>query len=32
MLLGRDTEVVLRDVVGYSDEKIKELQNDGVLE
>jgi crotonobetainyl-CoA:carnitine CoA-transferase CaiB-like acyl-CoA transferase len=31
-VLGRDTDAVLRDVVGYSDEKIKELQSDGVLE
>jgi crotonobetainyl-CoA:carnitine CoA-transferase CaiB-like acyl-CoA transferase len=31
-VLGRDTEAVLRDVVGYSEEKIKELQSDGVLE
>jgi hypothetical protein len=31
-VLGRDTEAVLRDVVGYSAETIKQLQNDGVLE
>jgi crotonobetainyl-CoA:carnitine CoA-transferase CaiB-like acyl-CoA transferase len=31
-VLGRDTDAVLRDVVGYSEEKIKELQSDGVLE
>jgi crotonobetainyl-CoA:carnitine CoA-transferase CaiB-like acyl-CoA transferase len=31
-VLGRDTEAVLRDVVGYSEEKIEELQSDGVLE
>jgi len=31
-VLGRDTEAVLRDVVGYSEESIKQLRNDGVLE
>jgi crotonobetainyl-CoA:carnitine CoA-transferase CaiB-like acyl-CoA transferase len=31
-VLGRDTEAVLRDVVGYSDEKIKELGSERVLE
>jgi crotonobetainyl-CoA:carnitine CoA-transferase CaiB-like acyl-CoA transferase len=31
-VLGCDTEAVLRDVVGYSDERIKQLGNDGVLE
>jgi crotonobetainyl-CoA:carnitine CoA-transferase CaiB-like acyl-CoA transferase len=31
-VLGRDTEAVLRDVVGYSEETIKQLGNDGVLE
>jgi crotonobetainyl-CoA:carnitine CoA-transferase CaiB-like acyl-CoA transferase len=31
-VLGRDTEAVLRDVVGYSEEKISELRNGGVLE
>ena len=31
-VLGRDTKAVLRDVVGYSAETIKQLGNDGVLE
>ncbi len=31
-VLGRDTEAVLRDVVGYSDATIKQLGSDGVLE
>jgi crotonobetainyl-CoA:carnitine CoA-transferase CaiB-like acyl-CoA transferase len=31
-VLGRDTEAVLRDVVGYSAETITQLGNDGVLE
>jgi crotonobetainyl-CoA:carnitine CoA-transferase CaiB-like acyl-CoA transferase len=31
-VLGRDTEAVLRDVVGYSEETIKQLGSDGVLE
>jgi len=31
-VLGRDTEAVLRDVVGYSDEKIAALFVNGVLE
>ena len=31
-ILGRDTEAVLRDVVGYSEEKIAAHKNDGVLE
>jgi crotonobetainyl-CoA:carnitine CoA-transferase CaiB-like acyl-CoA transferase len=31
-VLGRDTEAVLRDVVGYSAESVKQLKNDGVLE
>ena len=31
-VLGRDTEAVLRDVVGYSKETIEQLRNDGVLE
>jgi len=31
-VLGRDTETVLRDVVGYSAETVKELKTDGVLE
>lgn len=31
-VLGRDTEAVLRDVVGYSEDTIKQLGNDGVLE
>ena len=31
-VLGRDTEAVLRDVVGYSAETIKDLRSDGVLE
>jgi crotonobetainyl-CoA:carnitine CoA-transferase CaiB-like acyl-CoA transferase len=31
-VLGRDTEAVLRDVVGYSAEKINELKSSGVLE
>jgi crotonobetainyl-CoA:carnitine CoA-transferase CaiB-like acyl-CoA transferase len=30
--LGRDTEAVLRDVVGYAEETIRQLGNDGVLE
>ena len=30
-ILGRDTEAVLRDVVGYSRETIEQLGNDGVL-
>jgi crotonobetainyl-CoA:carnitine CoA-transferase CaiB-like acyl-CoA transferase len=31
-VLGRDTEAVLRDVVGYSPETIKQLGHEGVLE
>jgi crotonobetainyl-CoA:carnitine CoA-transferase CaiB-like acyl-CoA transferase len=31
-VLGRDTEAVLRDVVGYSDETIAAHKKDGVLE
>jgi crotonobetainyl-CoA:carnitine CoA-transferase CaiB-like acyl-CoA transferase len=31
-VLGRDTEAVLRDVVGYSAESIAEYKRDGVLE
>jgi crotonobetainyl-CoA:carnitine CoA-transferase CaiB-like acyl-CoA transferase len=31
-VLGRDTEAVLRDVVGYSAETIASLKQDGVLE
>ena len=31
-VLGRDTEAVLRDVVGYNEEKIAALKKDGVLE
>ncbi|MGH7926200.1 MAG: CaiB/BaiF CoA transferase family protein, partial [Candidatus Binatia bacterium] len=31
-VLGRDTEAVLRDVVGYSPETIAEYKRDGVLE
>jgi crotonobetainyl-CoA:carnitine CoA-transferase CaiB-like acyl-CoA transferase len=31
-VLGRDTEAVLRDVVGYSEETIKQLGSEGVLE
>ena len=31
-VLGRDTEAVLRDVVGYSPETIRQLGDDGVLE
>jgi crotonobetainyl-CoA:carnitine CoA-transferase CaiB-like acyl-CoA transferase len=31
-VLGRDTEAVLRDVVGYSQETVKQLRSDGVLE
>lgn len=31
-VLGRDTEAVLRDVVGYSDETIAAHKRDGVLE
>jgi crotonobetainyl-CoA:carnitine CoA-transferase CaiB-like acyl-CoA transferase len=31
-VLGRDTETVLREVVGYSEETIKQLKSDGVLE
>jgi len=31
-VLGRDTEAVLRDVVGYSQEKIAAHRRDGVLE
>ena len=31
-VLGRDTEAVLRDVVGYSAETIAEYKRDGVLE
>jgi crotonobetainyl-CoA:carnitine CoA-transferase CaiB-like acyl-CoA transferase len=31
-VLGRDTETVLRDVVGYSDETIAAHKRDGVLE
>ena len=31
-VLGRDTEAVLRDVVGYSEEQVTQLARDGVLE
>jgi crotonobetainyl-CoA:carnitine CoA-transferase CaiB-like acyl-CoA transferase len=31
-VLGRDTETVLREVVGYSDEVIAAHRKDGVLE
>ena len=31
-VLGRDTEAVLRDVVGYSQEQVTQLARDGVLE
>jgi benzylsuccinate CoA-transferase BbsF subunit len=31
-VLGRDTEAVLHDVVGYGEEKITELRSEGVLE
>ena len=31
-VLGRDTEKVLRDVVGYDAERITTLKNEGVLE
>jgi crotonobetainyl-CoA:carnitine CoA-transferase CaiB-like acyl-CoA transferase len=31
-VLGKDTEAVLHNVVGYSDEAIKQLRSDGVLE
>jgi crotonobetainyl-CoA:carnitine CoA-transferase CaiB-like acyl-CoA transferase len=31
-VLGRDTAAVLRDVVGYDEEKIRQLRSDGVLE
>jgi crotonobetainyl-CoA:carnitine CoA-transferase CaiB-like acyl-CoA transferase len=31
-VLGRDTNAVLRDVVGYDEETVKQLTNDGVLE
>jgi len=31
-VLGRDTETVLRDVVGYSEERISGLKREGVLE
>jgi len=31
-VLGRDTEAVLRDVVGYDREKIAALKNEGALE
>jgi len=31
-VLGKDTEAVLRDVVGYSEETTKQLRSDGVLE
>jgi crotonobetainyl-CoA:carnitine CoA-transferase CaiB-like acyl-CoA transferase len=31
-VLGRDTEAVLRDVVGYDGEKVAALRNEGVLE
>jgi crotonobetainyl-CoA:carnitine CoA-transferase CaiB-like acyl-CoA transferase len=31
-VLGKDTEAVLRDVVGYSDETIASHKKDGVLE
>ena len=31
-VLGRDTETVLRDVVGYSEERISTLKKEGVLE
>jgi crotonobetainyl-CoA:carnitine CoA-transferase CaiB-like acyl-CoA transferase len=31
-VLGRDTETVLRDVVGYDEEKIQQLKSEGALE
>jgi CoA:oxalate CoA-transferase len=31
-VLGRDTEAVLRDVVGYDEGKIRQLKSDGALE
>ena len=31
-VLGKDTDAVLRDTVGYSDKKIGELRSEGVLE
>ncbi len=31
-VLGRDTETVLREVVGYSEERVIQLRSDGVLE
>jgi crotonobetainyl-CoA:carnitine CoA-transferase CaiB-like acyl-CoA transferase len=31
-VLGRDTETVLREVVGYSEERVLQLRSDGVLE
>jgi benzylsuccinate CoA-transferase BbsF subunit len=31
-VLGKDTETVLRDVVGYSEETTRQLRSDGVLE
>ena len=31
-VLGRDTAAVLRDVVDYDEEKIRQLRSDGVLE
>jgi crotonobetainyl-CoA:carnitine CoA-transferase CaiB-like acyl-CoA transferase len=31
-VLGRDTETILREVVGYKEDRIKQLRNDGVLE
>jgi benzylsuccinate CoA-transferase BbsF subunit len=31
-VLGRDTDAVLRDVVGYEEEKIQQLKSEGVLE
>ena len=31
-VLGRDTEAVLRDVVGYGEEKIRQLKSEGALE
>ena len=31
-VLGKDTDAVLRDTVGYSDKKIGQLRSEGVLE
>jgi CoA:oxalate CoA-transferase len=31
-VLGRDTEAVLREVVGYNKKEISELKSDGALE